>query len=185
MLNRNSNKVNILATKYKFTCPIIIICVFLIFSLATFKRTLYAIEPSTRNGKIWPTCERQHHQYVKISCWRWRCCTAEWWTKLRQLTRQACRVITVVAIFNSWLLKVILDSAVVETSVIDWKRVARVRVWFKRQQDIFRYWRCCLLAGRPNFAVMSGRFNPIQWLFNMYVCFHNNIQKMISWIVAV
>ena len=33
-------------------------------------------------------------------------------------------MITVVAIFNSWLLKVILDSAVVETSVIDWKREA-------------------------------------------------------------
>ena len=40
-------------------------------------------------------------------------------------------MITVVAVFNSWLLKVILDSAVVETSVIDWKRVARVRVLFK------------------------------------------------------
>ena len=37
-------------------------------------------------------------------------------------------MITVVANFNSWLLKVILDSAVVETSVIDWKREARVRV---------------------------------------------------------
>ena len=60
-------------------------------------------------------------------------------TKLRQLTRHACRVITVVAIFNSRLLKVILDSAVVETFVIDWKREARVRVLFKRQQDIFRY----------------------------------------------
>ena len=59
--------------------------------------------------------------------------------ELRQLTRQACRVITVFAIFNSWLLKVILDSAVVETSVIDWKREARVRVLFKCQQDIFRY----------------------------------------------
>ena len=58
---------------------------------------------------------------------------------MRQLTRQACRMITVVAIFNSWLLKVILDSAVVETSVIDWKREACVRVLFKRQQDIFRY----------------------------------------------
>ena len=45
-------------------------------------------------------------------------------------------MITVVAIFNSWLLKVILDSAVVETSVIDWKREAHVRVRFKRQQDI-------------------------------------------------
>ena len=54
------------------------------------------------------------------------------------LTRQACRMITV-AIFNSWLLKVILDSAVVETSVIDWEREACVRVLFKRQQDIFRY----------------------------------------------
>ena len=40
-------------------------------------------------------------------------------------------MITVVAIFNSWLLKVILDSAVVETSVIDWKREAHVRVLFK------------------------------------------------------
>ena len=60
-------------------------------------------------------------------------------TKLRQLIRQACRMITVVVIFNSWLLKVILGSAVVETSVIDWKREACVRVLFKRQQDIFRY----------------------------------------------
>ena len=95
------------------------------------KGALYGIEPSTRNRKIWPTRERQHRQYLKISCCLWRCCAAERWTKLRQLTRQACRVITVVAIFNSWLLKVILDSAVVETYVIYWKREARVRVWFK------------------------------------------------------
>ena len=90
------------------------------------KGALYGIELSTQNGNIWPTRERQHRQYLKISCWHWRCCAAERWTKLRQLTRQACRVITVVAIFNLWLLKVILNNAVVETSVIDWKRVARV-----------------------------------------------------------
>ena len=84
-----------------------------------FKEALYGIEPSTRNGKIWSTRKRQHRQYLKISCWRWRCCAAERWTKLRQVTRQASRVITVVAgFFNSWLLKVILDSAVVKTSVI-------------------------------------------------------------------
>ena len=33
-----------------------------------FKGALYGIEPSTRNGKIWPTRERQHRQYLKISC---------------------------------------------------------------------------------------------------------------------
>ena len=33
------------------------------------------------------------------------------------------------------------------------------------QQNIFRYWRCCLLAGRPNFAVSRGRFNPTQCPF--------------------
>ena len=86
-------------------------------------------------AKFGQPARRQHRQYLKISCWRWRCCAAERWTKLRQLTRQACRVITVVAIFNSWLLKVTLDSAVLKTSVKDWKREARVRVWFKSQQD--------------------------------------------------
>ena len=54
------------------------------------KGALYGIELSTRNSKIWPTRERQHRQYLKISCfWCWRCCAAERWTKLRQLTRQA------------------------------------------------------------------------------------------------
>ena len=46
-------------------------------------------------------------------------------------------MITVVAIFNSWLLKVILDSAVVETSVIDWKREACVRVFYSNVNKIF------------------------------------------------
>ena len=34
----------------------------------SLKGALYGIEPSTRNGKIWPTRERQHRQYLKISC---------------------------------------------------------------------------------------------------------------------
>ena len=34
------------------------------------------------------------------------------------------------------------------------------------QQVIVRYWRCCLLAGWPNFAVSRGKFNPIQCPFN-------------------
>ena len=29
------------------------------------KGALYGIELSTRNGKIWPTRERQHRQYLK------------------------------------------------------------------------------------------------------------------------
>ena len=45
-------------------------------------------------------------------------------------------MITVVAIFNSWLLKVILHSAVVETSVIDWKREA-VSVFDSNVNKIF------------------------------------------------
>ena len=32
------------------------------------KGALYGIEPSTRNGNIWPTRERQQRQYLKISC---------------------------------------------------------------------------------------------------------------------
>ena len=43
-------------------------------------------------AKLGRPARRQHHQYLKISC-----CAAA--TQLRQLTRQACRVITVVAIF--------------------------------------------------------------------------------------
>ena len=64
-----------------------------------FKGAMYGIEPFRRNGKIWSTRERQHRQYLKISCWRWRCCIADRWTKLRQMTRQVSRVITVVGIF--------------------------------------------------------------------------------------
>ena len=32
------------------------------------KGALYGIETSTRNNKIWPTRERQHRQYLKITC---------------------------------------------------------------------------------------------------------------------
>ena len=39
-----------------------------LWHLRVVKGTLYGIEPSTRNGNIWPTRERQHRQYLKISC---------------------------------------------------------------------------------------------------------------------
>ena len=122
-------------------------------------------EPSTRNGNIWPTRKRQHHQYLKISCWRWRCCAAERWTKLRQLTRQACRVITVVAIF--WLVAFKSDPGQCSCGNIcnRLEKSGACPCLIQIQQDIFRYWRCCLLAGRPNFAVSRGKFNPIQCPF--------------------
>ena len=40
----------------------------LMLTRVSIKEALYGIEPSMRNGKIWPTRERQHRQYLKISC---------------------------------------------------------------------------------------------------------------------
>ena len=68
---------------------------------------------------------------------------------------------TDVAIFNSWLLKMILNSAVVETSVIDWKREARVRVLFKFHK-IFLGTDGATSSRVGQILLFSrGRFNPL------------------------
>ena len=110
----------------------------------TIKGALYGIEPSTRTAKFGRPARRQHCQYLKISYWIWiKHRHAPLFSNLLQMFPQLhCPGSLLKAMSQKIATTVITRHAcLVSCRSFVHRSAAQHR---QRQQDIFRYWRCCL-----------------------------------------